>query len=76
MTGTRQERLKSALYLRIKKRNVFETCPGSIYEKQFRDAQRVPFMLDNTRKPLFPQLGTKKTFLKKTLDFFLTENVA
>ena len=28
-------------------------------------------MLDKTRKPLFPQLGTKKTFLnEKTPDFF------
>ena len=30
----------------------------------FRDTQRVPFMLDKTRKPLFPQLNTKK------IDFF------
>ena len=37
----------------------FRNMPGT---KQFRDAQRVPFILDMTRKPLFPQLQTKKTF--------------
>ena len=77
--AARQERLKSALYLRLKKRKIFKTFPAltkcllskcllstylnSIYEKlrkQFRDTQRVPFMLDKTRKPLFPQLETKK----------------
>ena len=26
--GTRQERLKSALYLKLKKRKGFEICPG------------------------------------------------
>ena len=48
---------------------VFKICPGRDYEKlkkQFRDTQRVPFMLDKTRKPLFPQLEMnffeKKTF--------------
>ena len=64
----------SALYLRLKLRKVFKTCPGRIYEmfrKQFRDTQMVPFMLDKTRKPLFPQLGTKKNIKKINLDFFL-----
>ena len=54
---TRRECLKSALYLRLKQRKVFKICPERIYEKpkkQFRDTQRVPFMLDKTRKPLFP----------------------
>ena len=47
---------------------VFKTCPGRIYEKlikQFPDTQKVPFMLDKTRKPLFPNVG-----------FFLSEKVA
>ena len=42
-----------------------EIRPGRIYEKlwkQFRDTQRVHFMLDKSQKPLFPQLGTIKTF--------------
>ena len=62
---TRRECLKSALYLRLKKRKLFGICPGRFYEKlrkQFRDAQRVPFMLDETRKPVFPQLGTRNIF--------------
>ena len=36
--------------------------PGHFYEKlrkQFRDTQRMPFMLDQTRKPLFPQMEKK-----------------
>ena len=37
-------------------------------ENSFRDFQRMHFMLDRTRKPLFPQLETK--------NFFLSENVA
>ena len=47
---------------RLRKRKVFKIYPEGIHEKlrkQFRDPQRVPFMLDKTRKPLFPQLGTK-----------------
>ena len=32
------------------------------FQKQFQDTQRVPFLLDKTRKPLFPELGTKKCF--------------
>ena len=62
---TRRERPKSALYLRLKKRKFFKTFPALIYEKltkQFRDTQRVPFMLDKTRKPLFPIWEQKKTF--------------
>ena len=35
--------------------------------KQFRDTQGVPFMLDKSRKPHFPQLETKK---KKIRFFF------
>ena len=42
--------------------------------KQFRDAQTVPFMLDNTRKPLLP-LKNKKHFLKKNSNYFLSDNV-
>ena len=46
-------------------------------KKQFGDTQRLPFMFDNTRKQLSPQLGRRKElFLKKTSDFFLLENVA
>ena len=40
---TRRERLKWALYLRLKKRKVFKTCPGRIYgklRKQFPGTQR------------------------------------
>ena len=62
---TRRERPKSALYLELKKSKIFKTCRGRIYEKlrkQFRDTQG-PFMLDKTRKPLFPQVG-KIFFLK------------
>ena len=68
----------SALYLRLKKRKVFKICQGRIHEKlknQFRDTQRMPCMLDYTRKPLFPQLE-QKTFLNQNSDFFLSENVA
>ena len=77
----RREPLKSALYLRLKKRKVFKTCPVYTYKKlrkQFRDTQRVPFMLDKTRKALFLKLGTRKTFfeMKNNSDFFLLENVA
>ena len=71
---TRRERLKSAPYLRLKKRKVFETCPERIYEelrKQFRDTQRVPFMLDKTRKPLVLQLGTKKNIFEEIRRFAL-----
>ena len=42
--------------------------PGHFYEKlrkQYRDTQSVPFMLDETRKPLLPE--TKK--LKKRFFF-------
>ena len=39
--------------------------------EKFRDTQSVPFMLDKTRKPPFPQLGTKKIFKKKLRIFFL-----
>ena len=73
---TRRKRLKSALYLRLKKREVFQICPGRIHEKlwkQFRDTQSVPFMLDMTGKSLFPT-GNKKNwkfFSKKNF-----ENVA
>ena len=58
---TRRERLKSAIYLRLKKRKVFKICAGRVYEKlgkPFRDTQKVPSMLDKNRKPLFHQLGT------------------
>ena len=43
---TRRERLKSALYLRLKK------CFHEKLRKQFRKTQGVPFMLHKTRKPL------------------------
>ena len=69
---TGRERLKSALYPRLKKRKVFKTCPGRIFEKlrkQFRVTQKVPFMLGKNRKPLFPQLGTKNMFFEKTRFF-------
>ena len=52
---------------------VFTTCPGRIYEKlrkQFRNTQRVPFMLDKTQKPLFPNWEQKKTFFKENFVFF------
>ena len=42
--------------------------PRRFYEKlrkQFRDTQRVPFMLDKTRKPLFAE-----TIFEKTIFFF------
>ena len=55
---TRRERLKSTLYPRLKRRKIFKICLGPTYEKlrkQFRDTRRVPFMLNKTRKPLFPQ---------------------
>ena len=55
---------------KAKKFKVFKICPGSFYEKltkPFRDTQRVPFMLDKTRKPRFPQL---EKFLKQNLIFF------
>ena len=61
----RRERLKSALYLRLKKRKVLKICPGRIYEKlrkQFRDTQRVPFMLDKTLFHFSPTGNKKKTF--------------
>ena len=70
---TKRERLKSALYLRLKKRKDFETCPGPIFEKlrkQFGDTQKVPFMLDKNRKPLFPQLKQKGTFILTSIFFF------
>ena len=38
--------------------------------EKFRDTQRVPFKIDKTRKPFFPQLGTKMFLLKNTRDFF------
>ena len=44
------EGAKSAKFLKYARR---------FYQKlrnQFRDTQKVPFMLDKTRKPLFPQL--------------------
>ena len=69
---TRQERLKSGLYLRLKKRKVFKICPGRIYEKlrkQFRDTQRVPSILGKTRSPLFPQLENWKQKKFKILIF-------
>ena len=62
-----EKSLKPALYSRLKKRKVFKICPARFYEKlrkQFRDTQRVPFMLDETRKPIFTQLETKKSFGK------------
>ena len=52
--------------------------PRTFYEKRrkhFRNTERVPFMLDKTRKPLFHELETKKTFFEK-IGFFLSENVA
>ena len=44
--------------------------------KQFRDTQRVSFMLDKTREPLFPNWKQKKTFLGDEIGFFLSKNVA
>ena len=52
-------------------------CLTDVFMKsseKFRDTQRVPFMLDKTRKPLFHQLGTKN-ILKIILRIFLPENV-
>ena len=49
--------------------------PKTFHEKlrkEFRVTQRVPFMIDKYRKPLFPQLETKKTiFDEKFRIFFL-----
>ena len=39
-------------------------------KKQFRDTQRVPFMYDKTRKPLFPQL---ETFFSKNVFFLFSK---
>ena len=42
--------------------------PGRFYEKlkkEFREAQRNPFMLDKTREQLFPNWKQKKHFFKK-----------
>ena len=50
----------------LKMRKVFETCPGRINEKlrkQFRDTQRLPFMLDMTRKPNWEQIFVSKNFV-------------
>ena len=44
-------------------------------ENSFETPIKVPFKLDKTRKPLFPQVGTK-LFYRKTSDVFLSENVA
>ena len=72
---TRREGLKSALYLRLKKRKVLKICPACLYEKrrkQFQKTQRVLFMLDHTRKPLFPKWKQKmKTFFEKKWIFSL-----
>ena len=72
---TRRECLKTkglkAQNQRLKKRKVFKVCIARIHEKlrkQFRDPQMAPLMLDETRKPLFPNL-------KKNSDF-LSQNVA
>ena len=46
--------------------------PGRFCEKlrkQFQDTQKVPFVLDKTRKPLFPN-WKPKTFFEKKKDFF------
>ena len=46
--------------------------PGRFYEKlkkQFREAQRNPFMLDKTREQLFPNWKQKKHFFKKNTPF-------
>ena len=70
--NTRWERLKSALYLRLKKCKFFKICPGRIYgklRKQFRDNQRGSLMIDNNRKPLFPHLE-KKTFFERKFRYF------
>ena len=48
---------------KAQKGNVFKICTGRFYEKlrkQFRDTQRVPFMLDKTWKPFLP--NWKDTF--------------
>ena len=45
-------------------------CNSDKLRKQFRDSQRVPFMLDKTRKPLFAQLGTKTHSFLKNWVFF------
>ena len=47
--------------------------PERFYEKlrkQFRDTKRVPFMLDKTRKQLFPLLETKNFFEKNQIFCF------
>ena len=46
--STRRERLKLALYLRLKKRKVYKICPGRFYgklRKQFHNIQRMHFVL-------------------------------
>ena len=56
----------------LKAQSFYKIGPGRIYEKlrnQFRGTQRVRFMLDKARKPLFPP-GNRKTFLKKFRIFF------
>ena len=70
----RRELLKSALYLRLIKSAVFKICPGRFYEKlrkQFRDTQRVHFVLDKTPNHFSPT-GNKSCFFfwKKSHFFF------
>ena len=48
-----------------KAQKVFNIYSRRIYEKhrkQIRDTQKVPFKLDKTRRPLFPQVVTKYFF--------------
>ena len=70
--GNKTGTSKGSAVSNAQKAQAFKKVQESIFKKlrkQFRDTQRVPFMLDNTRKPLFPQLE-KKFFLGKKFKFF------
>ena len=68
----RRERIKLGLYLRLKKRKMFEICVEVFMKKirkQFRDTERMPFMLDNARQSLFP--NCKQNKIEKKIGVFL-----
>ena len=49
---TRRERLKSALYFRLKKREVFKICSGRFFEKLTKKFRRTQKGVIRTRKTL------------------------
>ena len=69
---TRRERLKSALYLRLKKRKIFKICSGLLLKfNQVYSAKNTRKDKHKTPKPLFPQLETpKKPFFERKIGIF------